>query len=393
MLRSGAEQECKRMPAKARKAGTIAQTDVRQRRLRKPFSNTVKLTDVARHAGVSTATASRAINTPHLVSPLARERVEEAARALNWIPHGAAKALASLRTHTIGVLLPTFGHQKIATMIEALQRELAMANYTLLIGWADPTLEMTLPQASNMIERGTECLILMGEDQPPELLKLLELRKIFHVTVYTSGRYGRSNCIGFDNFAEMVRVTEYLLSLGHRTFGLITRGFQNNDRIRQRIEAVHRTLAQEGIAIRPQHFVEVSHWLIGSGRSGMQQLLSQPPIPTAVICANDYLAAGALIEAKAAGLSVPADISITGFDDVELAGQMDPPLTTVSVPAREMGQATARFILDTLEKGTATLPPPLKAELLIRGSTAPPPAQPPKAAALRLDRRSKVERH
>jgi LacI family transcriptional regulator len=353
-------------------ASDAARPEKKQRRSRKPFDGTIKLADVARAAGVSTATASRAINTPLLVSAAARERVEGAIKALNWIPHGAAKALASLRTRTIGVLIPTFGHQTIAAMIEALQHELALAEYTLLIGWADPALEMTLKQAFNMIERGVEALILMGEDQPAALMELLERRRIFHVIAYTSGRDGRENCIGFDNYLEMSKLTQHLLSLGHRNFGLITRGHRNNDRIRQRIEGINDTLAREGIAIRPQHAVEVSHWLIGSGRQGMQTLLANPPVPTAVICANDYLAAGALIEAKSTGLHVPDDISIVGFDDVELAGQLDPPLTTIHVPARPVGLAIARYILDRLEKGTAILPPRLEAELMIRGSTSRP---------------------
>jgi LacI family transcriptional regulator len=344
----------------------------KQRRVRKPFQGAIKLADVARHAGVSTATASRAINTPRLVSPVAREKVEAAILALNWIPHGAAKALASLRTRTIGVLIPTFGHQTIAAMIEALQHELALADYTLLMGWPDPIVQTTLKQAFNMIERGVECLILMGEDQPPELMELLERRNIFYVIAYTSGRYGTKNCIGFDNFLEMSKLAQHLLDLGHTRFGIITRGFKNNDRIRQRIEGVNATLAKEGLAVRPQHFVEVSHFLIGSGREGMQTLLSTDNPPTAVVCANDYLAAGALIEARAAGLSVPDDVSIVGFDDVELAAQIDPPLTTIRVPARHIGHTIARYILDRLDHGESELPGRIEAELVIRGTTAPP---------------------
>jgi LacI family transcriptional regulator len=344
----------------------------KQRRVRKPFRGGIKLSDVARAAGVSTATASRAINSPRLVSPEARERVQSAIKQLKWIPHGAAKALASLRTRTIGVLVPTFGHQTIAAMIEALQHDLAQADYTLLIGWPDPLSEAPLKQAFNMIERGVECLILMGEDQPQALMELLEARNVFYVIAYTSGRAGKKNCIGFDNFIEMSRLAQHLLDLGHRAFGMITRGFERNDRIRQRIEGVSYTLAQQGIAIRPQHFVKVPYWLIGSGREGMQALLQAKPSPTAIICANDYLAAGALIEAKAVGFRVPQDFSIVGFDDVELAGQLDPPLTTIRVPARRIGSEIALFILDTLEKGSAELPARLEAELVIRGSTAPP---------------------
>ena len=252
----------------------------RQRRSRKRTDGLVKLADVALRAGVSTATASRAINMPSLVSATTRARVDAAIRELKWIPHGAAKALASLRTRTIGVLVPTFGHQTTAAMIEAMQHDLAKADYTLLIGWPDPTLETNAKQAFNMIQRGVECLILVGEDQPDALMRLLDDRGIFYVIAYTSGRQGRKNCIGFDNYLEMSKMTEYLLELGHRDFGLVTRGYSRNDRIRQRIEGVRDTLARQGIAIRPQHFVEVPHFLIGSGREGMQRILAQPPMPT-----------------------------------------------------------------------------------------------------------------
>jgi LacI family transcriptional regulator len=105
----------------------------------------------------------------------------------------------------------------------------------------------------------------------------------------------------------------------------------------------------------------------------MQQVLQALPRPTAVVCVNDYLAAGALIEAKAEGLHVPDDISIVGFDDLELAAQLDPPLTTVRVPAPQIGEEIGRFILGHLEDGAARLPDRFEATLMIRGSTGRPP--------------------
>ncbi len=117
----------------------------------------------------------------------------------------------------------------------------------------------------------------------------------------------------------------------------------------------------------------VDSWQIGAGRQGMQRILkADGPRPTAVVCANDYLAAGAVIEAKAAGLDIPRDMSVTGFDDLELAAQIEPPLTTIKVPAPELGRQIARFIIETLEKGSATLPERLSADLVIRGTTARP---------------------
>lgn len=332
----------------------------------------IKLADVARHAQVSTATASRALNSPDRVSAETRTRVHEAVQALNWIPHGAAKALASLRTRTVGLLVATLGHQSIATMIEVLQQDLGDAGYTLLLGRPDPVPERTFRQAMKMVEHGIECLILWGEDQPPELIRFLDERNIFYVIGYTSGRMGLRNCIGFDNYLEMAKLADHLLALGHRDFGLLTRSYEGNDRIRQRIEAVHTTLAEAGIAIRPQHVITVPDWGIGSGRAGMRRMLAEGRRPTAIFGANDYLAAGALIEAKAHGILVPEELSIVGFDDVELASQLDPPLTTIRVPVIDVGHAVAAFILKRLGGEPVPLPGRIEATLMVRGSTAPP---------------------
>ncbi len=347
----------------------------KRRRVRKGSVGSSKLEDVARMAGVSTATASRVINAPDKVLAETREKVLAAIRALNWIPHGAAKALASLRTRTVGALIPTLGHQTITSMIEAIQQDLGDAGYTLLLGKPEPQQpDLTLRQAAKMLEHGIECLILMGEDQPPALMDFLKSRGVFYVIAYTSGRYGTANCIGFDNFREMSRMTEYLLEQGHRDFAIISRAYEGNDRIRQRIEAVQSVLSKAGLAVRPQHQVIVDRYLIGAGREGMQRILSTSGVrPTAVVCVNDYLAAGAVIEAKAAGLSVPDDISVTGFDDLELAAQFEPPLTTVRVPAIDIGHAIARFIIGKLDNGEATLPSRFEAELMIRGSSARAP--------------------
>ena len=343
-------------------------------RSRRAFSASVKLEDVARLAQVSTATASRVINSPGAVSEKTRARVEKAIAELGWIPHGAAQALASLRTKTVGALIPTIGHQTIATMLESLQTTLGDAGYTLLLGRPDASRDRTVVQVSKMIQNGVECLVLMGEDHPAELFAMLEQRQIFHVIAYTTGTGQRDNCIGIDNYDEMSKMVTYLLGLGHRSFGVIAANFDHNDRIRLRINAIRDVLAGEGIAVRPQHFRVMPQWTITCGREGMRAIIETDSPPTAVICTNDYLASGALIEARAAGLSVPEDISVTGFDDNELASHIDPPLTTVQVPAAALGQKIAEYVVAALEGEAEALPIRLHAKLIIRSSTASPKA-------------------
>lgn len=333
----------------------------------------MKLEDVARQAGVSTASVSRALNTPNLVSQVLRDRITQAAQELKWVPNGVAKALASLRTRTVGVMIPTLSHQNFAILIEALQQDLAAAHYTLILCCTNVADEIRVQQARKLVERGVECLVLVGEAHPGALFDLLRSQNVPYVITYTSGRDQRHTCIGFDNYAASTRLTEHLLQLGHRNFGMIAHDREENDRIQLRIVAVQDTLARSGLAIRPQHFVRVNSRHIASGREGMRQILADDTLrPTALVCTNDYIATGAMIEAKKLGLAIPGDLSIVGFDDTDMSAHLDPPLTTARIPSRRMGVEIAKYIIGYLEDGTAECPPPLEAELIIRNSTAPP---------------------
>lgn len=351
-----------------------------QVRTRRSSSAPVRLADVARYAGVSTASVSRAINAPELVSSELRERVERAAHVLNWVPNGAAKALASLQSRTVGAIIPSLGHQNFATMIEALQKALAQANYTLVLGCVEPAdLELRMRVGRKMIERGVDCLVLVGQTQPPGLLDLLNAQGVAYVITYTSGgasaTMSGNACIGFDNDAAAARITRHLLDLGHRRFGMITAVVSGNDRIQQRIEGVKDTLADAGLGIKPQHFAEVdSSSRIDSGRGGLRQILADPrDPPTALVCTNDYIATGAMIEAAAMKISVPGRLSVTGFDDIDLSAHVVPALTTIRVPARQIGEEIARYVIRRLDQGSAPVPPPLPTELIVRDSTGPAP--------------------
>jgi len=347
--------------------------EVRARRPRRSNGASVKLEDVARRAGVSTASVSRALNTPNLVSSELRDRITKAAQDLKWVPNGVAKALASLRTRTIGVMIPTLSHQNFATLIETLQQDLAAAHYTLVLCCMAASDELRLQQARKLVEQGVECLVLVGEAHPEGLFDLLISQNVPYVITYTSGRDPRHICIGFDNYAASVELTEHLLKLGHHDFGMVVHETGGNDRIQQRIAGVRDTLAQAGIAVRPQHFVRVNSRHIASGREGMRKILSDDRLrPTALICTNDYIATGAMIEAKKLGLQIPDELSIVGFDDTDMSAHLDPPLTTIRVPSRLMGEEIAKYIIARLERGAAVQISALSAELIVRSSTAPP---------------------
>jgi LacI family transcriptional regulator len=166
-------------------------------------------------------------------------------------------------------------------------------------------------------------------------------------------------------------VTDHLLDLGHKTLGVITQPIADNDRIVARMAGVRDALAQRGLGLRPHHVCE-GPWSIAFGRESLRTMfVASPPHPTAVICGNDYLAIGALLEGRVMGLEVPRDLSVTGFDDVAMAAQTEPPLTTMRVDNAEIGRRTAHYLMARLNGIVPSPIPALVPTFIERASTAP----------------------
>lgn len=335
-------------------------------------SHQARLSDVAEAANVSKATVSRVMNNPEVVSDEIKERVRQAIRQLKWVPNASAKALATSRTHTIGAIMPTLDHQNFARIVESFQRTIAPAHYQLLVGVTFYERDVATNQARAMVERGVDGLVLVGADHPPELMALLDEKAIPHVLLYvTPGSAAGRNVVGYDNYQAFATIAQYLLDLGHRTFGMIAQDTSFNDRARARLEGVRTTLAENGIAIRPRHFIEGA-WKFEDGMQSFARIMSSDDPPTAIICGNDYLALGCLLQAQKMGIRIPDDVSITGFDDIDLARLLEPGVTTMKVPDAAVGEMAAKFLLDELRGGHAELSAVNPPELIVRGSTAAP---------------------
>ena len=335
-------------------------------------SQSPRLADVAKAANVSTATVSRVMNNPEVVSEEIKERVHSAIRELKWVPNASAKALATSRTHTIGAIMPTLDHQNFARIVESLQRTMATAKYELLVGVTFYEREVAIHQARAMMDRGVEALVLVGADHPEELLSLLDEKGVPYVLLYVApGSAPGRNVIGYDNYQSFVTITEHLLGLGHRSFGLIAQDTSFNDRARARQEGVRNTLAEQGIAIRPRHFVEGA-WKFEDGMRAFEKIMSTDDRPTAVICGNDYLAIGCVLKAREMGIEIPRDVSITGFDDIDLAHLLTPGITTMKVPDALVGEMAGRFFIDVLQGKEGQLGEVPAPELILRGSTTHP---------------------
>ncbi len=336
-------------------------------------SKAARLEDVARLAKVSTATVSRALTLPHKVKARTLERVQQAARQLGYVAHGAARALASRRTHAIGAVVPTLGNAIFANTIQALQRTLDAAGYVLLLASHDFDAGIEARVTRTLIERGVDGLVLLGTTHHPDIYRMLESHNLPYVLTWAFDESGNHPCVGFDNRAAGMRIANHLLDLGHRRFAMISGITAHNERAQERLAGVREALAARGITLDPARIVE-KPYTHGGGREGLRAVLAGREPPTAVICGNDVLAIGAIAECHARGLRVPQDVSVTGFDDMEMASLITPALTTVRFPAEELGVYAANHLLARLEDKAVELRSKLPTELIIRASAAAPKA-------------------
>lgn len=342
------------------------------KRLQKKTPNQIGLLDVAARAGCSTASVSRVLNQPDLVKVALRSRVEVAMRELGYMPNSAARALRSRRTHIMGIVIPTLNYAIYARLVEGLQQKLAEHGYSLLVATSEYDLGREEERARVLVERGVEALVLIGDTHQPTLYGLLESTGIPYVNTYVYRADGVHPCVGFDNRQATVQITEFLLGLGHRAFGMISAVTTGNDRAAERVAGVRTTLERHGLLL-PTDVVYQCPYSIASGREGFRYLRSLAASPTAVVCGNDVLAIGALIEARALGIKVPDEVSIVGFDNIEFAAHLDPPLTTIDVPAMEMGENAADFLVRKVTGRSAAQSIHLEPRLVVRRTTGPAP--------------------
>ncbi len=334
-------------------------------------SNRVRVADVALAAGVSGATVSRALNRTGPVSDDIRRRIEQAVVELGYVPNGAARALASQRAHAIAAIVPTLENTNFAITAEAAQRRLVEAGYNFLVASTAYDPEREADHIQSLVAHGVDGVILVGARRDPEIVRFLQARRVPYVVTWSLAGDGTPS-VGFDNAEAARKLANHLLDLGHRQIGVIAGLTKNNDRAAARLEGVRRALEDRGLAL-PRELLIERPYRIAEGQFGLRALMAMAPRPTAVICGNDQLAFGALIECGRQGVSVPAEISIVGFDDLEFAEQIEPSLTTMHVPAEEIGHRAAEYLLAKIVGQPAATTTAVSVNLIVRESSGPPP--------------------
>ena len=328
-----------------------------------------RLAEVARLAAVSHATVSRAFNTPQLLNPSTLKRVNEAAEQLGYIPDGLARSLRRNRSMVIGAVVPSLRHAYFATTVEGLQAEIAKRGYTLLLATSDFDDRAELVTVRSMIRQGVDGFVLVGRQHDPALLSLLRERQKPFIITWSYDKAQAS--VGFDHRKAIQPAVNHLLDLGHREMVAVMAFLRVSDRERERLAGIEEAFARRGHAFGAERIIFAHGSGLQDGRNAFRSARAKFPKATAVICANDLLAAGALMECAATNLVVPRDISVVGYGDLDIAAAMTPSITTIKTPAEEMGRLAAASLLAKLSGEAGLEHIELATELIVRGSTGP----------------------
>ena len=329
--------------------------------------------DVAQLAGVSTATVSRALNNPGQVDPGTLGRVRDAMEKLRYLPHGVARSLRSQRSKMVGAIVPSFDYALYARTTSALQQRFGEDGYSVVLAEHHYDLATELQLTRQLIEHGVDAFVFVGVDHDPRLFSLLEDYGRPYVLTWGVDPGRRHPSVGFDNRAATCELARHLVGIGHRHFGLVSAHLDGNDRSRERGAGIRAALAEAGLAL-DDSCVQYARITLASAQEAMERMLALPRRPTAVMATNDVLAVGAMMACRAAGVSIPGEISITGVDNTDLGATQTPGLTSVRTPIVDIGRAAAEQLIARLEGRQFTAQQTLDFDLVFRGSSGPPRA-------------------
>ncbi|WP_322801451.1 LacI family DNA-binding transcriptional regulator [Thermoflexus sp.] len=333
-------------------------------------SRRVSIKDIARKAGVSHSTVSRALRGSPLVNPRTAERIRRLAARMGYVPNAAARSLVTTRTSIIGLVITTLADPFLAEIVRGVEEVALEAGYRLFLATsnADPEREMAAVRA--LAESRVEGVIVASSRVGDLYLPHLEALGVPIVLINNQREEPFIYSVASDSRQGAVEAVSYLVRLGHTRIAYIA-GPPTARSNRERLAGYQEAMAQAGLSVDPAWIVE------GNGRPeggewGIRRLLEVPRRPTAVFCYNDMTAIGALRAARAAGLRVPEDLSIIGFDDILFAAYTEPPLTTVAQPKYEMGRTAMSVLLRLLQGERTPAHLRLPCRLVERASCGPP---------------------
>ena len=334
----------------------------------------VRLADIAAEAGVSTATVSRVLNDAATVSQEIREKVLRVVRRRKYYPNAHARTLASGRSNLIGLVMSDISNPFFPELVKGIETAAYEQGYEVILADTNYDAHRMASYVRRFIERGVRGVALMTSEVDGELVDELPRRNV-SVVFLDTGRAGpRVSNLAVDYGAGLADALRHLAELGHHSIAFIggPAGIPSSEVRRRAFEAsFHRYVG--GV---PAGVYEADFRTEG-GRVAAARMLQARPRPTAVVVANDAMALGVLRECHAAGLSVPRDISVVGYDDIALAALAEPPLTTVMLPRQALGRKAVEALLATINHPEQLgVEIPIPTSLIVRESTGPVPKTP-----------------
>ena len=325
---------------------------------------------VAKHAAVSTATVSRVLSRPDVVSPETRRRVMDAVNVLGYAPNSAAKHLRTLRSGQLLVIVPDISNPFFSLILRGIEETASSEGYAVLLGDTQHDEAREERYALMIRRKEADGLIFLGHRLPQAAADLIRSSPAGCAPIVNGCEFSPQlgiPSVHIDNAAAAGEAMTHLYALGHRRIGVVT-GPLVSPLSRDRLLGVTRAAEAE----RAEHDLLVMHgdFTIESGSLAGDLLLGRSNPPTAIFCFNDEMAIGALGAARRRNLQVPQHLSVVGFDDVRYAAHTNPPLTTIAQPMQQIGEYAVRLLLDLLNgKPDIPLSVTLPHKLVVRAST------------------------
>lgn len=330
------------------------------------------LSDVARRAGVSPVTVSRAIRHPEMVSEDLRTRIDEAVRALNYIPNSLAAALASTKTRIVGVVVPSLTNSVFDDYLSGIQDVLDKAGIQMLVSNSRYSEKEEEKAIQTLLGYHPEAMIVVGVDQSVRARQLLKNSAAPVVQTMDVTADPIDLNVGFDHRAGGAAAVRFLLDMGHRRIGHLT--VRTDPRAGRRLEGYLKEMYDHGLSTEGMVAASPYSTSVQRGSELFAELIERRPDTTAVFTCNDDLALGALFECQRRGIRVPQDVSIIGFNDLDFGQSAVPSLSSVSTERRKVGTWAAEAIVEII-RGSGRRPRQTTVDMGLRiearGSTAP----------------------
>ena len=336
----------------------------------------VKLTDVAREAGVHPGTASRALNSATLsrVSPETARRVLKVAQRLGYVPNTLARGLRTSKSFVVAMLVPDITNALFPPMVRGAEKVLSAAGYTLVLTDTDNDSDTERRQVEQLRARGTDGFIIATARWKDPLLEEIADHGVPAVLVNRNIGSRRLPYVGADERTGIQLAVEHLAELGHRRMVHLG-GPSDTSTGRDRASAFRQALDALALPTGPGSVQVCTSYSEAAGVEATRRLLKSGQDMTAIVCGNDLIALGALSVLAEAGISCPEQMSVVGFNNMAMVERLTPPLTTVRLPLHQIGELSARLLLAEIEGGpqnAGAVQSLLAVQLAVRGTTAPP---------------------